>query len=211
MMTREQLLIKLEKQYPVLKGVIPSIREFCNKLIEVFNQGGRLFIAGNGGSMADAQHMTAELIKSFECSRNLSQEDKKLFSRFPDGSRIAAHLENGLPVVVLGLNHSLTTAILNDFEEPHMEFAQELWVLGNKSDLLLGISTKGKAKNILNAMIVAKAKGMLITAFTGNSPNPMCDLADIAIGLPDTSTANVQEIQQIVISTAILFLITKRL
>jgi D-sedoheptulose 7-phosphate isomerase len=201
MMIREQLLANLTKQYPVIQDAVPSIREFCDKLIAVFNQGGRLFIAGNGGSMADAQHIAAELIKSFECGRKLSQAQRKLLLELPDGAGIANQLENGLPVFVLGLNHSLTTAILNDFEEAHLEFAQELWVLGTKNDLLLGISTKGEAKNILYAMSVARAKGMSVTAFTGKSPNPMSERADISLCLPDATTAVIQEMQQIVYHT----------
>jgi D-sedoheptulose 7-phosphate isomerase len=196
-MTREQLFANLEKQHPVLTGAIPAINDLCDKLIALFDRGGRLFIAGNGGSMADAQHIAGELIKSFECKRKLAAEDKKLFQGLPAGSQIADQLENGFPVYVLGLNHSLTTAILNDFEADHLEFAQELWVLGNKHDLFLGISTKGKAKNILHGMAVAKAKGMFTVAFTGKAPNPMTDLADLSISMPDTLTANIQEMQQI--------------
>jgi D-sedoheptulose 7-phosphate isomerase len=92
----------------------------------------------------------------------------------------------------------LSSAILNDFEVPNLEFAQELWVAGSRLDVFLGISTSGQAKNVYNAMIVAKAKGIFAVAFTGESPNPLCDLADLSIQVPAVETSRVQELQQVV-------------
>ena len=200
-MNMDKILTDLQKRHPITKNSIPSIREFGFKLIETFDKNGKLFIAGNGGSMADAQHIGGELIKSFEYKRNLSSVQKELFHQVEGGPDIAAQLENGVPVYVLGLNHSLTTAILNDFEKPHLEFAQELWVLGTEGDMLLGISTKGRAKNVINAMKVAKAKGMFITAFTGKTHTEMHEIADLSIHVPDTLTSNIQELQQIIYHT----------
>ena len=155
-------------------------------------------IAGNGGSMADAQHIAGELMKSFVQRRSLSSQQKQAFDRSGDAKIIADNLQNGFPVWVLGLNAALTSAILNDSTIPHMEFAQELWAAGSRYDVFLGISTSGKSKNVYNAMIVARAKQIFTVAFTGEDPNPLCEIADLSIQVPATRTDQIQELQQVV-------------
>jgi len=187
--------------HPQLRMCEPSIAVLCEKLTACYKGGGKLIIAGNGGSMADAQHIAGELSKSFVQPRTLAPQQKRAFADLNHGTAIADNLQNGFPVWVLGLNPALSSAILNDFKIPHMEFAQELWVAGSSQDLFLGISTSGQAKNVYNAMVVAKAKKIFAVAFTGQSSNPLCEIADLSIQVPATETSQVQEFQQVVYHT----------
>lgn len=195
------IIDEMVAKYPALGKTSPALLTFCEKMITLFKRGGRLFIAGNGGSAADAQHIVAELMKSFERKRPLSDKEKALFNGLPDGNKLACHLENGFPAIALGLNHSLTSAIWNDFRESHLEFAQELWVLAKKGDALLGISTSGTAKNVFYAMLTARAKGLYAVSFTGNKPNRLKEIADLALLVPSNWTAEVQQMQAIVYHT----------
>lgn len=197
----DSFIAEMSESHPQLRVCEASIAAFGDRLAACFQGVGKLIIAGNGGSMADAQHIAGELMKSFVERRALAPLQKKRFSDLNNGTTIADNLQNGFPVWVLGLNASLTSAILNDFKVPHMEFAQELWVAGSSQDLFLGISTSGQAKNVYNAMVVAKAKKIFAVAFTGQSSSPLCDLADLSIQVPGTETSRVQELQQVVYHT----------
>ena len=185
-------------RHPVLEGMIPDFARLCERMTAVFEGGGKLLVAGNGGSAADAQHIVAELMKSFETGRPLSDHLGSLLENLPHGKTLAQHLEAGLPAVALGMNHSLTSAIGNDFEEPHLEYAQELMVLGNEGDALLGISTSGRARNVLYAIIAAKAKGLFVAALTGPTPGEMGELADLTISVPAQRTTEVQELHEVI-------------
>ncbi len=185
-------------RHPVLEATIPEFERLCGKMASIFEAGGKLLVAGNGGSAADAQHIVAELMKSFEAKRPRSGRFELDLTEVPHGNILAEHLDPGLPAVALGLNHSLTSAIGNDFEEPHLEYAQELSVLANAGDALLAISTSGRAKNVLYAMAVARAKGLFVAALTGADPGEMGDLADLTLSVPATPTAEVQELHEVI-------------
>jgi len=185
-------------RHPVLEGSIPEFERLCERMAFLFEAGGKLLVAGNGGSAADAQHIAAELMKSFEIKRPRSSPSELELENLPFGSTLAKHLEPGLPAIALGLNHSLTSAIGNDFEEPHLEYAQELMVLGNEGDALLGISTSGRARNVLYAMVAAKAKGLFVAALTGPTPGEMGELADLTISVPAQRTTEVQELHEVI-------------
>ena len=197
-MKADPAIENLTRKHPDLRPVIPAITELGQRLNTVFDCGGRLFVAGNGGSAADAQHIVGELMKSYQRERQLSEEEQALFNGLPEGNMLAENLETGLPALVLGLNHSLTSAIANDFTERHLEFAQELWILGEERDAFLGISTSGRARNILYAMITAKTKGMYVAALTGSRPSPISDIADLAIRAPSRETAEIQQMHEVI-------------
>ncbi len=149
-------------------------------ITDIFFNGGKLFAAGNGGSMADALHISGELLKSFRIQRK--------------GSTIPQfELQPGVPVWVLGINPSLSSAVRNDFKTTDMELAQELFAAGTEKDALLGISTSGKAANIINAFKTAKDMGIKTIALTGNPGEPLSSLADIAIHAEGSDTASIQE------------------
>ena len=186
------------ENHPHLRACEQSIALFCERLAATFKEGGKLIIAGNGGSMADAQHIAGELMKSFERRRALSPEQRESFRGLGNGRIIAENLQNGFPVWVLGLNTALLSAISNDFQVPHMEFAQEMWVVASSRDLFLGISTSGRAKNVYNAMTVAKAKNVFTVAFTGQSTSPHTETADLSIQAPSMQTSQIQEYHQLI-------------
>jgi D-sedoheptulose 7-phosphate isomerase len=185
-------------RHPVLEGTVSDFARLCERMTAVFKGGGKLLVAGNGGSAADAQHIVAELMKSFEIGRPLSDHIGSLLENLPHGKSLAQHLEAGLPAVALGMNHSLTSAIGNDFEEPHLEYAQELMVLGNEGDALLGVSTSGRARNVLYAIVAAKAKGLFVAALTGPTPGEMGELADLTISVPGERTTEIQELHEVI-------------
>ena len=108
--------------------------------------------------------------------------------------------------MVLGNNQSLTTALLNDSAEKEILFAQELYVMGNEGDALLGISTSGNARDVLLAMSVAKVKGIRTAAFTGKDGGKLKDEAEISIVVPETTTREVQQVHEIIYHTLCLML-----
>ncbi|MEJ2582349.1 MAG: SIS domain-containing protein [Acidobacteriota bacterium] len=183
---------------PVLGVTITEFERLCEKLASIFEAGGKLLVAGNGGSAADAQHIVAELMKSFEVERPRSRRLELELKDLPHGDTLAEHLDPGLPAIALGLNHSLTSAIGNDFEEAHLEYAQELSVLANAGDATLAISTSGRAKNVLYTMATARAKGLFVAALTGEDPGEMADLAHLTLSVPATRTAEVQEMHEVI-------------
>jgi D-sedoheptulose 7-phosphate isomerase len=183
---------------PELEGTVPDFVRLCEGMKAVFEAGGKLLVAGNGGSAADAQHIVAELMKSFERRRPLPDPTAGSLENLPHGKMLARHLEAGLPAISLGMNHSLTSAIGNDFEEPHLEYAQELLVLGSEGDALLAISTSGRARNILYAMVAAQAKGLFVVALTGPTPGEMGELADLTVSVPAQRTTEVQELHEVI-------------
>jgi D-sedoheptulose 7-phosphate isomerase len=106
---------------------------------------------------------------------------------------LADNLEQGLRTIALGLNHSLTSAVGNDFRAPHLEYAQEVSVLGKPGDALLAISTSGRATNVRNAAIAAKAQGLFVAVLTGSQPSELGEIADLVLKVPASRTAAIQE------------------
>jgi len=163
-----------------------------------FEVGGTLFLCGNGGSFADAFHISAELMKSFKRKRPLPAYRRKWFKDLPRGDILAESLEEGLRVIVLGANHSLSSAVENDNPTRNMIFAQELYSLARQGDVLLGISTSGNAENIFYAAITAKALGLTVILLTGREGGKISEIADISVKAPAVETSRVQELHAIV-------------
>lgn len=130
--------------------------------------GGKLLIAGNGGSAADAQHIAAELTGRF------------LRERKP------------LPAIALHANSSALTAIGNDYGFEHV-FARELAAHARAGDVLLAISTSGGSKNILRAIEAAREKRVAVIGMTGESGGQMRSACDLCLRVPSKSTARIQE------------------
>ncbi len=160
--------------------------------------GGTLFLCGNGGSFADAFHISAELSKSFELKRPIPIYRRKLFKGLPYGSLLAESLEEGLRVIVLGSNHSLSSAVENDNPTRNMAFAQELYSLAKKGDVLMGISTSGNSQNVIYAAATAKAIGLTVIALTGRDGGLLAEISDIAIKAPSSETSRVQEMHSVI-------------
>jgi D-sedoheptulose 7-phosphate isomerase len=171
-------------------------------ILRCFARGGTLFTAGNGGSMADAQHIAAELVKAFEHPRPLHPRLRDDIAALTEQGTLSSSLANamvvglqaGLPVVALGSNPALATAIDNDLTSAHLGFAQELASLASATDVLLAISTSGESASIVAAAAVARALGAGVIALTSAAAagGPLARCAGVVLALPGDGTAAVQ-------------------
>lgn len=144
------------------------IDKAAKTIIETYKQGGRVYFCGNGGSAADAQHLSAELSGRF------------YFDRKP------------LAAEALHVNTSYMTAVANDYSF-ELVFAREVEAFCKKGDVLVGISTSGNSKNVIRAFETAKAKGVTTIAMTGKGGGNMASLSDILIAIPSNDTPRIQE------------------
>ncbi|MGN0317894.1 MAG: SIS domain-containing protein [Lachnospira sp.] len=181
-------------RYPELAGQRENIDAAFHILEESFNKGGKLLVAGNGGSAADAEHIVGELMKGFENPRKLREDEKK---RLEDvdlklGKLLGENLQGGLPAIALDGHFALSTAYMNDCE-PLLCFAQQVNGYGRQEDVFMGISTSGNSKNIIYAATVAKAKGMKVVGLTGAKDSQLSEMADVTIRSPQTRTYMIQE------------------
>ncbi len=182
---------KLFERYGELNDCKSEVLDAFDHLVSSFDKNGKLLVMGNGGSSADAEHISGELVKGFLLSRELSNEQRKRFDKVD--SKLADNLQNGLPCISLGVSHSLISAFSNDLNWEYA-FAQQVHVLANDNDIVLGISTSGNSKNIVNAMLVAKAKGLKTIALTGSSGGALSEIVDCCIKVPRAITHEVQEL-----------------
>lgn len=178
----------LIQRYPVLEPCGTSIQEAVDTLAESFRNGGKMLICGNGGSAADADHISGELLKGFCSKRPLTQEARERL-----GEELASNLQDALPAIPLHSLGAINTAWLNDCD-PYYGYAQLVWGLGNKGDVLFGISTSGNSKNVGYAMEVANAKGLTTIGLSGASGGKLKTLAKVCICVPDTATFKIQEL-----------------
>ena len=185
----------LVKRYPVLETVKDYIEAAYITLEACYTNGGKLLIAGNGGSAADAEHIVGELMKSFVLPRKLDAAYcENLISVDAEmGKILAKNLQGAIPAIALDGHLSLTTAYMNDCE-PLLCFAQQVNGYGKEGDVFFGISTSGNSKNVLYAATVAKAKGMKVIGLTGAKDSKLSAMADVCIRVPETETYMVQEL-----------------
>ena len=185
----------LLSRYPVLTGAKQDIYNAYLLLKDTYEAGGKLLIAGNGGSASDAEHIVGELMKGFKLPRKIGAEfaEKLLAVDAQMGTVLAENLQGALPAIALDGHYSLNTAYANDCE-PALCFAQQVYGYGNAGDVLLAITTSGNSQNILYAATVAKAKGMKVIGMTGEKESKLSAMADICIRAPETETYMVQEL-----------------
>lgn len=184
---------KLVEHYPALKGCEHTIWEAYLALKETFENGGKLLLAGNGGSAADSDHIVGELMKGFRRNRELSQSTKDVLREAGDKhGYISRHLQGALPAISLVSQSALMTAYSNDIA-PDLIFAQQVFGYGKKGDVFWGISTSGNSKNIINAMIVAKSQGLKTICLTGKDGGKLKTISDITIYAPFDETYRIQE------------------
>lgn len=159
---------QLIKRYPQLDVVEKQIENAYYILRDSFKNGGKLMIAGNGGSCADCEHIAGELMKGFLKKRPISEKfkDKLISIDKKAGEMLANELQGALPVISLTGSPALNTAVLND-TDGLMCFAQQVMGFGNREDTFWGISTSGMSKNVYYAAITAKAKDIKVIALTG--------------------------------------------
>lgn len=182
-------------RYPELKAVEKSVIDGYLMLEECYLNGGKLLIAGNGGSAADAQHIAGELMKRFKLPRPVRPDfAERLKEIDPErGEILAAELECALPAISLTTHEALSTAYLNDVDGLGV-FAQQLYGYGREGDVFLGISTSGNSKNVMYAAVTAKAMGINVLGLTGDKGGELARIADVAVRVPRTETYMIQEL-----------------
>lgn len=162
----------LEKLWNTLEKVddhAVAVRAWGGRLAEVLAAGGRLLACGNGGSAAEAQHLTAELVGRF-------RQDRRPYAAIP-----------------LHADGSSLTAIANDFGADEV-YARQVLAHGRDGDVLICLSTSGGSPNVLAAARAARGAGMTAWGMTGPGPNPLSELCDEAVAVPAAETATVQEV-----------------
>lgn len=187
----------LINRYPVLKECADDINKVFCFMSNSFSSGNKLLIAGNGGSSADAEHISGELLKGFKSERKVSSSFKNCLCLVDKelGENISSKLQRSLPVISLSNHQSLNTAFINDVPNGgEYCFAQQVFAYGKKGDVLLAISTSGNSKNIINAAVTAKALGMHVVALSGNDGGKLKEFADAEIIVPGSETFIIQEL-----------------
>lgn len=188
------LLDELIERIPELSGIREPIELTSKVICDSYKQGGMVLACGNGGSAADAEHIVGELMKGFCAKREVPVEHVEMFrkSGAADWEYLVANLQQAIPAIALTNHPALSSAIIND-TDPHMVFAQQVYGYGRKGDVLIGLSTSGNAKNVGNALKVARAMGLKTIGMTGAAASQFDDLCDILIKAPTRETYRVQE------------------
>jgi D-sedoheptulose 7-phosphate isomerase len=186
------LLDELAARHPSLAPLCPAIGEAATRIVASQRAGGTIFICGNGGSSSDADHIAAELLKSFGIKRPLTTEERQCFSG-GDAELLGATLERGVRAISLSHPASLMTAVCNDTEAA-LVFAQPLWALARAGDVLLAISTSGNSRNVVLAAQTARALGVTVIGLTGEGAATLDDWCDIALKVPGRETYKIQEL-----------------
>ena len=187
------VLEDLFARYPALTVCRNGVYAAAEALCASFRAGGKLLVCGNGGSAADAGHITGELMKSFLLPRPADEATVSALAAYGDAGReLAGKLEGGLPAIALTVHTELMTAVANDTAAETV-FAQQVMALGRPGDVLLAISTSGNSRNCVAAAMTAKARGMTVIALTGAGGGKLGGIADVTIAVPDSETFRVQE------------------
>lgn len=149
-------------------SLIEDIGKVSLKIVSSLKKGGKLIIAGNGGSAADAQHIAGEFISRFNFDRK------------------------ALAAIALTTDTSILTAIGNDYGYEFV-FSRQVEGLGNKDDIFFAISTSGNSKNIIKALEVCKEKNIFSIGLTGKTGGAMDSMCDVCLKAPSTLTPRIQE------------------
>ena len=163
-----QLQESIDTKKALLSTSRDVIRNIADAIVKAFKNGRRLYLIGNGGSAADAQHIAGELIGRFKMNRR------------------------PLPAVALTTDTSVITALANDFGYDTC-FARQVEALANPGDVVLAFSTSGNSKGILNAVQIAKDREAITIGFTGKDGGLLKDAVDICLKIPSDNTPRIQE------------------
>jgi D-sedoheptulose 7-phosphate isomerase len=162
--TSAELLLRVEAD------CVDGVAAAAVRLVASFRADGKLMICGNGGSAADAQHLATEFVSTLTLD----------------------HPRPSIPALALTTDTSLLTAVANDFGVEDV-FARQVESLGRPDDVLLCISTSGNSANVLRAAERARAGGLVVIGLTGQGGGKLAPLSDVAILVPSTVTAHIQE------------------
>lgn len=182
-----------------LEKISTELELFADVLEKTAKNNGTIFACGNGGSASDADHISGELLKSFILKRRLSEHNLKKFEELygAEGLSLAEKLEEGIKSIPLGAFQAFLSAYGNDVDWV-AAYAQFIYVMGNKGDLLIGISCSGNAENVLNAFKVAKIKGIYTVLLTGANQGLCIKFADLSIIVPEKDTYRIQEFHSMI-------------
>lgn len=167
----------IETKQASLNEVKTSVANAAEKIAQAFKQQGKVLSCGNGGSAADSQHLSSELLNRFERERE------------------------GLAAIALTTDSSTLTSIANDYNYENI-FSRQVLALGNSNDVLVAITTSGNSANVLSAIKAAHKKSMTVVALSGNGGGKLTSVlkeTDIEIRVPSESTARIQEVHLLVL------------
>jgi D-sedoheptulose 7-phosphate isomerase len=153
----------------LLEHCLPAIESLCELAVATLKSGGKILLCGNGGSSCDAAHAAGELVGWFERKQRA-----------------------GYAAIALGHQVPSLTAISNDAGYEQV-FAREVQALGRAGDMLVGITTSGGSKNVVAALEQARAMGLRTAVLCGEKRGPAVDLAEVAVQVPSSNTARIQE------------------
>lgn len=170
--TIESIFNDHEKVLQKSRTLFPVILDMADICCRALAEGHKILICGNGGSAADAQHIAAEFVGRFHNERV------------------------SLPSIALTTDTSILTAVANDYSYDRV-FARQVEGLGNKGDVLWGISTSGNSRNVNEALKTARQKGLVTIGSTGKTGGDMVSLCDRVLVVPDDVTARIQEIHML--------------
>jgi len=171
---KQSMISQIDKSIEILTAIrgdttlLEVLKNLVDRLVQTFNSGGKVLIAGNGGSAADAQHIAGEFVSRFNFDRP------------------------GLPAIALTTDTSVLTAIGNDYGYEKL-FVRQIQALGRPGDVFWGISTSGSSPNILNAMEEARKSGLFVAGFFGANGSIMNNPMDLYICVPSRETPRIQE------------------
>ena len=185
----------LIERYPVLKSIKDSIIDAYLLMEQSYLNGGKLLIAGNGGSASDSEHIAGELMKSFKMERRIPDDFKEKLIAIDSvrGEQLAKNLQQPLLAIPLVSLEALSTAYINDVDG-YGVYAQQMLGFGKPGDVFLAISTSGNSKNVMNATVVAHALGVKIIGLTGAKGAELASVADVTVKAPSEETYMVQEL-----------------
>ena len=176
---------ELLKRYPGLSECAKSIQDALELMIDTYKNGGKVLVCGNGGSACDSEHIVGELMKGFMKKRPVTDE------RIPE--KIRKGLQCGLEAISLPSQCAILSAFINDVE-PDMMYAQLVYGYAKENDLLIGISTSGNSRNVVNAVEVAKCVGIKTLSLTGEGESKLSEISDVTVRVPERETYKVQEL-----------------
>jgi len=165
---KDILLESIQVKEEILRNHIGQIAEVAQLMIDCLKKDGKVIVFGNGGSASDSQHIAAELVGRFKKDRS------------------------ALAAIALTTNTSILTSLANDYGYD-VVFSRQIEALGKKNDVVLGISTSGKAKNVALGIKQAKKMGIKTVALSGGDGGDIVKIADVSLVVPSKITARIQE------------------
>ena len=174
----------LYERYPMLEVCRSDIEKALEMMIDTYQRGGKILLCGNGGSASDCEHIVGELMKGFMLKRPVA--DERIPMHFKEG------LQGSLPAISLPSQSGILSAFINDVD-PEMMYAQLVYGYAKPEDLVIGLSTSGNSKNVVNAIELAKCMGVKTLSLTGKTESRMSELSDVTIRVPETETYKIQE------------------